>query len=718
MSIEAMLANAVGGLAVSQTALRTTSENVANVNTPNYVRRETIIGANTADGVNSTVTVQEIRRVVDQYFFRESLAVTAEAAGAEQAARVQERLQAQFGAPGDNAAFPAQIDNVFASFSELTIEAASTARRINSLGALREMASNFKSALDEIADQRQDVDNEIVTAVVEVNALIKQIYDLNAQIERSVLSGESANGLKDQQDQIIAKLAEFMDIRVVNKDAGRVDVLTGDGVSLVNIGYAVLSYEGEGAVSDSTVFSPITMQVIHPQTGDPLSVTAPIESNLQSGAIRAMLDLRDKDLPDYAAQLSAVAAGVVDQLNAAHNDNAAVPAPNTLTGVNTGLLATDAHGFTGRTSVAITDAGGALQRRVDIDFDAGTYSVNGGGAVAFGGGTIGDVITAISTGLGAFGTASLTGGVLTIDAAGAADGVALLQDETAPSSRAGRGFSHFFGLNDVLQTSYPSHFSTGLSGSDAHGFTPGDTIEFVILNDAGAQATRTVTVPAGATFNDLITAFNNPSTGVGAYFNFTLNADGELTSTPTSLSAGYRLLVANDGTSRGAAGVSFTDLFGVGPGPEAGRGREMQIRQDIEAFPSLLSLAKLDLSSGLVGDVVLTVGDNRGALGLEAAQTQSVAFDAVGKMAAAVGTVSEYAAQVLTNFANEARAAEDAKLGAEALLDEVTLRREDVQGVNIDEELAQMLVFQQSYNAAARLIQAAGELYDALLNAV
>ena len=45
-------------------------------------------------------------------------------------------------------------------------------------------------------------------------------------------------------------------------------------------------------------------------------------------------------------------------------------------------------------------------------------------------------------------------------------------------------------------------------------------------------------------------------------------------------------------------------------------------------------------------------------------------------------------------------------------------KRSDVEGVSLDEELAAMTLYQQSYNAAARMLQAAKEMTDTLMGIV
>ena len=72
------------------------------------------------------------------------------------------------------------------------------------------------------------------------------------------------------------------------------------------------------------------------------------------------------------------AADAPQAFNAQSNANAAFPPPTSLTGRDTGLLSTDALNFTGQTTIAVTDSSGNLVSRIDVDFDAGTLSVDGG----------------------------------------------------------------------------------------------------------------------------------------------------------------------------------------------------------------------------------------------------------------------------------------------------------------------------------------------------
>jgi flagellar hook-associated protein 1 FlgK len=75
--------------------------------------------------------------------------------------------------------------------------------------------------------------------------------------------------------------------------------------------------------------------------------------------------------------------------------------------------------------------------------------------------------------MGGSATASFTNGALSITTA-AGQGLAF-DDKTAPASlKAGKTFSHFMGLNDLVTSTGISTYDTGLTGGDNHGFTAGE----------------------------------------------------------------------------------------------------------------------------------------------------------------------------------------------------------------------------------------------------
>ena len=118
------------------------------------------------------------------------------------------------------------------------------------------------------------------------------------------------------------------------------------------------------------------------------------------------------------------------------------------------------------------------------------------------------------------------------------------------------------------------------------------------------------------------------------------------------------------------------------------------------------------------GDLVVSAGDNRGGQELAAAGQAKRTFDDAGNMKGGMSTLIEYGARVAGKVGSVAAAAQRAETAAESVKEAADIKRSDVEGVSLDEELARMIQFQQSYNAAARLLQAAREMSDTLINIV
>lgn len=433
--------------------------------------------------------------------------------------------------------------------------------------------------------------------------------------------------------------------------------------------------------------------------------------HLGSGELKGLIEYRDIEGPQLADRLSEVVSRIVAELNKAHNANSAAPAPATMTGRNTGLdLPTAVSGFAGKTTIAVTNAAGVIQRQVAIDFSAGTMSVDGGAATAF---TPANFLTQLNTSLGAFGSASFSGGVLSLAATGG-NGLAIGDDPTTPSMKAGRGFSAFFGMNDLIRSDRIADYDTGLSATDAHGFTAGQNVTFRFANAAGARLRDiTVAVPAGGTMADLLTQLNDPSLGVGRYGAFSLDANGRMTFTASG-SDPVTMSVVDDTTSRGAGGPTMSELFGLDAGTRTVRTSGYSIRADIDRDPRLLALAQLDLTVAL-GQPALSAGDGRGARALADVGEKAVNFASAGGATGGSMAVSRYLSDLAGDIGGRAASAEQRQTAASALVTEARSRRSSYEGVNLDEELVKLTTYQQAFNASARMIQAAKDMYDILL---
>ncbi len=714
MSINSVMNSGLTALQTSQAALRTTSSNIANVNTEGYHRREVQFGTQVAGGQLAGVDIAEMQRVVDQFLSRESMAITTESGEADIVASYLDRLEAYLGAPDSDAMLAARVSSLMGAISQASIDPASSVRKAAVLSAFNAFADTVARLSDAMQDMRTQTDSEIGGAVAHINTLIAQIADLNPKIQRELLNGNSATGLLDQRDAAIAELSTYLDIRTLTQENGKVYISTTSGLSLVGETVAELSYVPNGGVRPSTFFDEIMVQRKAITSGALVGPPLPLEGEVREGKLRGLIDLRSTIIPNLADQLGAMASAFADAINAAHNDQSTVPAPASLTGRNTGLLASDALNFSGVTNLAVTAPDGTLVRRIEVDFDAGTYSVDGGPAIGFVP-TLGNFVADMNTALAGVGAMSFTDGVMNVSASGG-NGVAFAQDSANPSSRGGRGLAHFFGMNDILVADAPSHFQVSPVATDAHGFTPGSTADFAIRDESGRLVRSFTLTVGGASIGDIISDLN---TQAGSYGSFAIGADGTLAFTPSSTSSGWKLEIDTDTTERGTTGVSLSSLFGLGArfGMEQASG--MRVRDNIAANSQLISFAKVDLSAATVpGDLVLAQGDNRGAVALAAVEETPRQIRAAGFLAARNASPGEYAATLLADIGRRSAEAESRAGDRQALSSEIKAKASSSEGVNLDEELANMMIYQQSYNAGARLITAAQRMFDALLEAV
>ncbi|WP_305306993.1 flagellar hook-associated protein FlgK [Phenylobacterium sp.] len=695
---------ASSGLAAAQTQLKVVSDNVSNVNTPGYVRKIAEQRTLTSLGMGAGVEVARIRLATDRFLQAASLNAGAESARMGARHELYDRIQSQFGDPGGDAGFFSQIDKVFAAFAANAEDPTSSPRRQDALFRTQAAFDESGRIAQQIQAVREDADSRIQSAVERANGLLGQIEGLNLEIARATAVDGDASGAETAQSALIGQLATLMDIRVSVRPVGGVSIRTGTGTLLAGQGAATLEYNRAGTVTGETAFNEIWVT-------EPGGQKRSLLDSITSGEIKGLVELRDVEAPAAAERLAELVAHMADELNRAHNANSAVPAPTSLTGRNVGQSIESAvAGFSGQTTVAVTNASGVIQARADIVFFGASMTINGAAAVPA------TFLSVLNTQLGGAATASFVDGRLTLAATGA-NGVAVADDAAAPSDKAGRGFSHYFGLNDLISTDRPAFYDNGLSPASPHGFTPGETLTLRFTGQSGSRLRDLqVAVPAGGTVGDLVTALNDTATGVGRFGTFALAANGSLSFT------GYgnpepTLSVLEDRTTQVPSGVSVTELFGIGDGVRASRADGFSLRVDIRQSPSKLALARLNLSAA-AGTPALSVGDGRGALALADAGERATNFQPAGGSSGGSTSVSRYAAELSGEIGGKAAAAKTRMATAGALYTEAAARQTAHEGVNLDEELVLMTTYQQAFNASARLIQAAKDMYDTLMGMI
>jgi flagellar hook-associated protein 1 FlgK len=206
---------------------------------------------------------------------------------------------------------------------------------------------------------------------------------------------------------------------------------------------------------------------------------------------------------------------------------------------------------------------------------------------------------------------------------------------------------------------------------------------------------------------------NATGTGLGEYGAFALDTNtGRVSFAPN---AGFDIALVSDSTLRANTGVSFTALHGLSQAATAGRAFEVDVDVEIAADPGRLAVGRPNLSVAL-GQRVIEAGDNRGAAALVAARDSVRSFGAAGVLTAQSTTLAVYAARLGGEAGRLAQDAERAQLGSQAVATAAADRRAQLEGVSLDDELMKMTQYQNSYAAAARVIQAATDMLDILMS--
>jgi flagellar hook-associated protein 1 FlgK len=207
---------------------------------------------------------------------------------------------------------------------------------------------------------------------------------------------------------------------------------------------------------------------------------------------------------------------------------------------------------------------------------------------------------------------------------------------------------------------------------------------------------------------DIVSKLNDEA--LGDYGTFELDARGRIQFTPIAAQSGATLSIPVDSTNRYDTGRSFSALAGL-TGAANGL-TTAEVPPILIGSPARLPLARLN-TGAIVGQKAIGQGDARGATAFVERFAKPTDFGKGGS-----SSIERFAGNVIGRAAMQASQAEAAMTDASVRQGDAVNRRDSFSGVNIDEELAQLVVFQNSYSAAARVMTTATDMYDTLLNMV
>lgn len=231
-----ILGVALSGLNAAQAGIRTTQHNIANVNTPGYRRQEVGYAAQQPDlrtGMyyGSGVSVESVRSLYSRFLDNEVALNASQLARHQTYASHAGQIDRLLG--DANTGLSTALDGFFAAVNEVANDPVANAPRQALLSAAATLSHRVNTLDDRLRAQLAGINDELVNTVDQINTLAGRIAASNADIVRAeALSGRTANDLRDQRDQLIAELGQWVDVTRIEQD-GDVSVFIGSGQPLV-----------------------------------------------------------------------------------------------------------------------------------------------------------------------------------------------------------------------------------------------------------------------------------------------------------------------------------------------------------------------------------------------------------------------------------------------------------------------------------------------------
>lgn len=230
------------GVLTQQKLLGTTSNNITNVNTTGYVRQETQVYTSAIEwGIGSTVT----RRLYDQYvqreLFRDQGSVGFYDAYSTGLSTVDNLLS------NEDTSISSALDSLFSSMHTSVQNTPSIASRQELLSQFETLVDRYHTLNYNIQNELNDINSKADDAITTINDLVEGFYSINQKVRNlsdKALQTDAGLQLLDERDRLVGELADYLDINVTTESDGSYTLYLGNGQLLASGDtYAVLQSE-------------------------------------------------------------------------------------------------------------------------------------------------------------------------------------------------------------------------------------------------------------------------------------------------------------------------------------------------------------------------------------------------------------------------------------------------------------------------------------------
>ncbi|OIQ93332.1 flagellar hook-associated protein 1 [mine drainage metagenome] len=756
-----LLSIGLTGLNAAQAGILTTGNNIANASTPGY-NREQIVQATaipnlTGGGfIGQGTNVQTVTRSYSQYLNTQLLSAQTGAASLTSYGAQIAQIDNMLADP--SAGLSPALANFFQGVQQAAANPASIPSRQAMLSNAQALVSSFQSINQTLQGIRDGTNTQISGEVTLINSYASQLAAVNQQIVLAQAgNNQPANSLLDQRDQLVSSLNKEIGVSTAIQSDGTYNVFIGNGQPLV---------VGNQAATLSTVQDPNDPQKTAVAFQVPGGTRAILSDSLLSGGtLGGLVGFRDNSLDSAQNQLGLIAIGLATSFNAQSqlgqdlNGNLggkffSVSSP----AIIANSLNSDYKTLTTLPAATVSD----VSKLTASDY---RLTANGGGKYTLL--NLSDNTT-VASGLtvdpvtGNLTDASQTPSVtafdgLTINVSsapasgdsfliqptrnGAANIAVSLSDPnaialaapivTAASQKNSSTATISPGVVSNTAATLAAPFTITYQSGPPAGFTGFPVGSTVIVDGTSYQITGpTMAVPTGANIsvdgvgvaisgsapvaNDTIT-FNPPRIAPTNVGGSTVTV-GTVTSTNSLPAAAITLTY--DATSNTLSGFPVGAKVTVN-----GTTTTIASPTTSVAYTSGATIAFNGISFAISGTPntgdTFTVGpnangvsDSRNGLLLGQLQTAKILESTGGSPTA---SLQDAYSQIVSEVGNKAREVQVTGAAQTSLATQAQTARDSFSAVNLDEEAANLIQYQQAYQASAKMITIAGKLFDSIL---
>ncbi|MBI6941189.1 flagellar hook-associated protein FlgK [Pseudomonas putida] len=668
----------MSGLGAAQSGMYTLGNNIANADVESYSRQQNV--QKTKGGqqvgqvfIGSGTTLADVRRVYNA--FLENQLRTTTSLSSEASSYLDQITPLDTALSSSDTGITAALQSFFSAMQDAAAKPTEDASRQLLLTSAQSLAKRFNTLSSQLNQQNSNVNSNMGALANQVNNLTKTIADLNEQISRvSSISGQP-NDLLDQRDGAVRELNALIGTDVVERD-GNYDIYLKNGQSLV-LGKTTQTLGVEPSATD-----PTRMSLILNRGSTKMDITSSATGGELGGLIRYRKETLDPALNELGRVALVVADAINSQLAQGIDKNGNFGATlfgdiNSAKAISERSVAkTGNSAGSGNLDVTIKDTGKLSTSDYQVTFTSATgYSVRK---------------LPEGTDMGSF---------------------------------------------DLTDTPPPviDGFTLSLNGG---GLSAGDSFKITPTRNAAANIDTVLSDPKRLALASPLTATNgsgNKGTGVITQPTLTSKLDIYDAAQRTQLQNGLKystpvkLVFGDEGTSPQAYKMYDAKGTEIGSGTIVpGQENKLQLSVPLVdgngnalggnfTFEMSVSGAPKNGDSYTVALTSAGSADNRNGQSVIDLQTKSTVE--VGADGKGISFTDAYA-KLVSNVGGKAGQAQMDTDATTALHSSALDSRNGLSGVSVDEEVGNLVKFQQYYTASSQIIKAAQETFATLINSL